>query len=381
MRANNEDLRRRAQQALASFVNHKREAASWENRKTLIYGAGGFGRDLAKALQIQSTADILGFLDQKGKGEKVSGDLRSFGLPSPEAQHWRKENPFVVIGVYNPMAPLREIKAQLSQAGFSDIITPMEAYPYVSKTLDWRFWLGTPCDYSAASNPIEQARSLWADQESERIFLETLIFRLGFDLETAVTHSDVALQYADPTLPRWKEPIRLVDGGAYTGDTMQSLVDHGYRLDAVFGFEPDTGNFKKLRTKSSSLANIQVSLWPCGVGASTCRLQFAEGGGTSSKVSASGSAVVPIVAIDDVLHGQSVNLIKLDIEGAEPDALIGARRTIEKNRPGLAVCLYHFPQHLWSIPLWVKGLDLDYRFYCRTYAHNTFETVLYAIPN
>jgi choline-glycine betaine transporter len=89
---------------------------------------------------------------------------------------------------------------------------------------------------------------------------------------------------------------------------------------------------------------------------------------------------VPVVALDDVLHAQPVSLIKLDIEGAEADALQGARRLIEKYRPGLAICLYHFPHHLWSIPLWVAELNLAYRFYYRAYEQSTFETVLYALP-
>ena len=109
-------------------------------------------------------------------------------------------------------------------------------------------------------------------------------------------------------------------------------------------------------------------------------MTFAEGGGTSSKLSDSGQTTVPVVALDDVLHGHAVNFIKLDIEGAEPEALRGAQRLIEKNRPGLAICLYHSPEHLWSIPLWVQGLNLDYCLYYRAYQHNTFETVFYAIP-
>jgi hypothetical protein len=61
--------------------------------------------------------------------------------------------------------------------------------------------------------------------------------------------------------------------------------------------------------------------------------------------------------------------------------LQGARRLIEKYRPGLAVCLYHYPHHLWTIPLWVADLNLGYRFYCRVHAQSGFETVLYAIAS
>jgi FkbM family methyltransferase len=379
---NNDDLRRRAQEALTRFVNRQPEAPAWEDRKIVIYGAGGFGRDLAKALLLQPKITILGFLDQKGSGQTVWDDLRAHTLESSAAKSWVAEKPVVVIGVYNSSACLREIRSLLTQFGFSSIMTPMEAYLHLSKELGWRFWMGTSQDYFAAAGLIEQTCALWADEASERLFLETLLFRLGFDLEKATSPTSAALQYADPTLPRWQEPVRLADGGAYTGDTFQRLLDYGYHFATIHAFEPDAENFKKLGITVSAFApETQISLWPCGLWSSTCRLNFSEGDGTSSKLSASGLSLVPVVALDDILHGQPINLIKLDIEGAEPEALRGARRLIEKYRPGLAVCLYHHPHHLWAIPLWIKELNLNYHLYCRTHAQNTFETVLYAIPN
>jgi FkbM family methyltransferase len=378
---NLDDLRRRAQQALTDFVKHTAKAPPWENRKIVVYGAGGFGRDLAKALLLKPKSGLLGFLDQKGAGQKVLDDLTSHPLESATAKKWLAEKPVVIIGVYNPAVSLREIKAQLTRFGFTDIITPMEAHPYLSKELGWRFWLGTAKHYADALQAVEEASTIWSDQESQQLYLETLLFRTGFDLEMCSSPTTVNYQYADSTLPRWPEPLRIVDGGAYTGDTLQRLTEHNYRFAAIYGFEPDGENFKKLRTTTSTFpAETQISLWPCGVGAATGRLRFSEGEGTSSKFSEKGTSELPVVALDDVLQGQPVNLIKLDIEGAEADALRGARGLIEKYRPGLAVCLYHYPHHLWSIPLWVRELNLGYRFHCRAYAHNTFETVLYAIP-
>jgi FkbM family methyltransferase len=283
--------------------------------------------------------------------------------------------------VHNYLASVREIKAQLTQFGFSTILTPMEVYPHLSRELGWRFWLGSRQDYAAAVSPIEQLGALWADQESERLFYETLLYRLGIELEVVAPLTDVLFQYAVPAIPRWQAPLRMVDGGAYTGDTLQNLLQHGYHFATIHAFEPDAENFKRLCVTASAFTpETQISLWPCGLWSSTCRMNFSEGFEMGSKLSDAGPTMVPVVALDDVLHGQPVNLIKLDIEGAEADALRGAQRLIKKYRPGLAICLYHYPQHLWSIPLWVEGLNLDYHFYCRTHAHNTFDTVLYAIP-
>ena len=147
-------------------------------------------------------------------------------------------------------------------------------------------------------------------------------------------------------------------------------------------FEPDPGHLAKLADTLRGLVDRAESgsalLWPCAVHFSTTSLRFAAGLGTSSGVSADGNVVVPAVALDDVLAGFAPTLIKMDIEGAEHDALLGARATIRRHRPGLAICAYHRPQHLWQLPLLIDSWNLGYRFWLRLHAHTGFEMVMYA---
>jgi FkbM family methyltransferase len=329
---------------------------------------------------LEQNAAVLGFLDQKGTGQIVLAGLRSHSPGSPEAKRWLLEKPVALIGTHNYAVCLRDIASLLTRLGFAEIVTPMEIYLHLGQELGGRYWLGSKEIYADAGDRIDRARFIWADAESERLFLETLLFRLAFDLDTLRSPSSESDQYADPTVPRWKEPLRIVDGGAFTGDTLRSLTRHDYRFEAIHAFEPDLENFRKLRDSVAAFPpETQISLWPCGIASKTERRSFSEGGGVASKLSDAGATQVTLVALDDVLHGQPANLIKLDIEGAEAIALQGARRLIEKYRPGLAVCLYHSPDHLWSIPLWVAELNLGYRLYYRTHAHSSFETVLYAI--
>jgi hypothetical protein len=70
----------------------------------------------------------------------------------------------------------------------------------------------------------------------------------------------------------------------------------------------------------------------------------------------------------------------MDIEGAEPEALAGAARTMARCRPVMAVCVYHRCDHLWIIPQLLKAANPDYRIFLRRYAEDCWETVCYAVP-
>jgi hypothetical protein len=70
----------------------------------------------------------------------------------------------------------------------------------------------------------------------------------------------------------------------------------------------------------------------------------------------------------------------MDIEGTEPDTLLGASQIIASRAPVLAICLYHAQEHLWQIPLLIQSLNKDYNFFLRRYADECWEIVCYAVP-
>ncbi len=126
--------------------------------------------------------------------------------------------------------------------------------------------------------------------------------------------------------------------------------------------------------------HVSAFCFPCGVAGSTRKVRFAAGAGMASHEAADGTTVIQCVALDDALIGFRPTLVKMDIEGGEPDALEGARRMISSERPSLAIALYHEPQHLWEIPRQIAGWDLDYRLEIRGHGHGSYDTVLYALP-
>ena len=85
--------------------------------------------------------------------------------------------------------------------------------------------------------------------------------------------------------------------------------------------------------------------------------------------------------LSDFLATTSVNYIKMDIEGAEYEALLGLESVIKRDCPHLAISVYHKPDDMWKIGLWLNSkFGKQYTFYLRVYNFQTFDTLLYAIP-
>lgn len=87
------------------------------------------------------------------------------------------------------------------------------------------------------------------------------------------------------------------------------------------------------------------------------------------------------VRLSDILRNNKVTYIKMDIEGSELMALYGAEEIIKKQRPKLAICVYHKPDHLWEIPFYLRNIVLDYKIFLRHHSTLDYETVCYAVRN
>ena len=100
----------------------------------------------------------------------------------------------------------------------------------------------------------------------------------------------------------------------------------------------------------------------------------------TSLISDKGDFTVDVETIDNVVDSKRVTFIKMDIEGSELSALRGAETTISKSKPKLAICVYHKPEDLISIPQYINSIVPEYKFFLRHHQFISWETVLYAIP-
>jgi FkbM family methyltransferase len=103
--------------------------------------------------------------------------------------------------------------------------------------------------------------------------------------------------------------------------------------------------------------------------------------GSSSRVTNNEqtSKKIALTSIDNTLECKDATFIKMDIEGAEWDALHGAKDTIVRNRPKLAICIYHSDEDMIRIPEYIHEIVPDYRLFVRHHTRRDHETVLYAV--
>lgn len=86
-----------------------------------------------------------------------------------------------------------------------------------------------------------------------------------------------------------------------------------------------------------------------------------------------------VINIDAVDECRDVTYIKMDIEGAELDALKGAETVIKKNHPKLAICIYHKNEDMVSIIEYIHQIVPEYKIYVRHHSRCVNETVCYAV--
>lgn len=173
----------------------------------------------------------------------------------------------------------------------------------------------------------------------------------------------------------------LFDCGAFTGDTIEDFVTFtNKKYKKIVAFEPDEKNVKRLNAFiNNKIENVVVI--QKATGAKNGKVAFLNNGNMFSKTvdvkDSSDELSVDIVRLDNYIDYHPT-LIKMDIEGAELDSLIGATQIIKTLKPKLAICIYHMPFDFYEIPKFLKSLVPEYKFKVRQHESGFCETVLYA---
>ena len=322
-----------------------------------IFGAGTNGELCLKTCH-EHGVQVAGILDNYSERPNLNGAM----VMKPEQAD--KDVPVVVT---SPTAAI-DIMLQLEWLGFDKIMNLSQFRANLGIEPSWYK------DLIEHRAEYKWVRENLADDESRSVFDAVMKFR-----KTLETSYLAAVQR--PLKDEWFDPAFFVpgphifvDGGAYDGDTAAEFVKRCPDYREAHLFEPAYALWEKAREQFRNMDD--VFCWPYGLSDKDSRAQLKNAGLPSGEVGAEGEAI-ELQPLDDFRIEPT--FIKLDVEGCEKAAILGAEQTIRKHRPMIACAVYHRPEDLWEIPRILDGFGLGYKFYLRHYTQFYHETVLYCL--
>jgi len=328
--------------------------------------------------QLSALLSAAGFVKMRGVQNQLSAAL-SFVAPHIEHFEWlyqqladeESRQILVLVLAYRALGH-RRVKLPLNKPDYWLTLDKVEALTKGAESIDLRFlnFIAHKMNLASLGYPIEM-----------------------FNTPLGVVQQLLLQQYRCQAIDDIVEVTAgdtVIDAGGCYGDSALYFAHKAGAAGHVYSFEflpENVAIFSRNMSLNKGLAErihlIQSPLW------STSGEQlFIEGTGPGTRVSPASTnptaKKIGTLAIDDFVRREylsSVDFIKMDIEGAELEALKGAEETIRSCRPKLAISVYHSLHDFWTIPKYIDKLGVGYRFSLRHFTIHHEETVLFAAPS
>lgn len=348
-----------------------------EYRKSyVLFGAGPLGKQILHNLR-NIGIEPLGFADNNANlwGKKVDG--LPVHSPKDATVQFKKKAVFI-IAIYTNQPVIRQLQnLNVRFTTFASLAW------YYSEAMLPHGALDLPHQIFLQADKVQKAFGLWHDDLSREEYLAQLQWRTSLQTDNMPLHLSPDETYFPIDIVRFSEDECFVDCGAFDGDSIAAFLRLcENRFNKVWAIEPDPENYQHLQERIQLYdAEIVRKVIPlqAAVGLKRQKIAF-NATGTAGSTVGEGSYEVNSIPLDIILKSDAPTYIKMDIEGAEMDALVGAKQVIKKHLPILAVCAYHKQEHLWEIPLLIQSFSNEYEFFLRRYSDECWELICYAIP-
>ena len=235
--------------------------------------------------------------------------------------------------------------------------------------------------FRAREKEIETVYGKLADDASRQVFSSLLNYKLSGKVEY-LRQMESAREEVFRTVFSFSDEEVYVDLGAYDGDTITEFLqwtNGAYRK--ILALEPDRKNFVKLKRRFPEAERQRMQLLPYASWKEKTELVFDGRGGRNSALGEGKKAYrVEAQTVDDLLQGEVGSYIKMDVEGAERETLLGCKKTMAAFAPKLAVSAYHRTWDFVDLPLLIWKLNPAYRIFLRHHPYiPAWETNLYAV--
>lgn len=345
-------------------------------KPVILFGAAKMGviySDLCNKNKIK----VLAFCDNDKS--KHGFLIKKIDVISPDVlkDKYGKNVQIIITSLYD-----EEIKKQLYGLGYKNIWSHTFFSTIFAKkfsVLSWTNYINTINTINTNKFKLIECFKILNDMESKNVFLNILKYRLNLDRKyLRLVKRNIEDIYFDENIYKLSKKEIFVDVGAFDGDTIELFIKATKNsFEKIYCFEPDKNTYLNLKKNVDKKNDKRIEILEYGLGLKNETVFFTNDGGLGSKVSEFGEKI-EIKNMDNILNDK-VTLIKMDIEGSEKNALLGAKKTIFKNKPKLAICAYHNLSDLWEIPLLIKNINPAYKIYLRHYNQFLFDTVCYAV--
>ena len=346
-------------------------------RRMIIYGGGKTG-ELIYNCFLENNIECVAIFD---KFVYRSINEKKITLFPTECSEELLNTP-VILAIH---AGVLEAISDLKQLGFKNIITLSQFYIHLEYTLNVVppriLLLGYVKELEKNKEHITRIYDELGDDKSRDIFLNLLRYKTTGDYKFLIPASKDIMYYPQSSPFQFKNPISYVDCGAYDGDTIRILESKVTFLE-ITAFEPDPKLFDRLIEFTSEKKDVSIRTLQAGVGRKNDVVSFSSAQDGAASFNSGGEMLVPTVSLDTYFVTGDVDFIKMDIEGAEKEALIGATKLIRRCTPVLAIAIYHKHNDFWEIPHIIKELYPKYHIFIREPALESYhDTIFYAVPD
>lgn len=335
-------------------------------KKVYIFGAVGAKHIIRDQIKYGYPWNIAGILDndQKKWGTEY---IKGWIVSSPHVLLEENLDELVVLisGLHTS-----EMGKQLHEIGvknyFSEFWMTTDMKDFIQQDID--------------DNKILSLFDILSDEQSKEI-VKNIVFKRKNGI---MDYSDIcSFEKSEYFLDEfWKpgEQEVFVDAGGYTGDTIEEFLDwtKGH-FKRIYSFEPQTD--KALHIKKNLwryVGNENIRFSQVGVWSKETLVDFIDGDDrVSGRIGENSGNKISTIALDEAIQ-EAVTFIKMDIEGAEIEAIKGAEGHIKNDKPKLAISIYHKPNDLWEIPLLIHKLAPEYKLYIRHNGVRYYGTNVYA---
>ena len=304
--------------------------------------------------------------------KKQTGIHKKTGLPIINIEQLKSNYPNANIIICS-LIYYDEILQDLKKAGFSDQVIDMPYHIWSHLTKD---------EYKSLYDKYKWAYDFFKDDISKQIILgriKSYLSKYSLFEKPLFPVSSIFDEYFEPGIISLTENEIFIDGGMYDGQTAITFFEKANnKWSGYWGFEIDNENFKKAETTLKECKNaniIKKGLWSCNT-----TLKFNSGNDSGCSINENGDESVEVTSLDYIFKNSKElpTFIKMDIEGAEKQALLGAETIIRKAKPKLAICVYHKKEDIYELPKLIYNINPEYRFCLKHYGSSSIGTVMYA---